>query len=101
MIPPVENLESRLLFALNPTPREQELLEMLNRMRTNPQAELNILTHTKNKDVLDALTFFNVDLTVLGQQFAKLKAVQPLAWDASLRGSAVAHSQAMLDADEQ
>ena len=68
----VENLERRLLFALNPTPREQELLEMLNRMRTNPQGELNILLHTKNKDVQDALSFFNVDLNVLAQQFAKL-----------------------------
>src|SRR5439155_8908079 len=28
-------------------------------------------------------------------------AVQPLAWDASLRGAALAHSQAMIDADEQ
>ena len=97
----VETLESRTLFALTITPREQELLEMLNRMRTNPQAEYNILTQTKNKDVQDALRFFNVNLTVLKQQFDKLTAVQPLAWDASLRGAALSHSQAMIDADQQ
>src|SRR5262245_20521376 len=97
----IENLEKRLLFALNPTAREQELLEMLNRMRTNPAAELNILTHTKNKDVLDALSFFGVDLNVLAQQWSKLVPVQPLAWNASLRNAAIDHSQAMIDADEQ
>ena len=97
----VENLEPRLLFALNPTPREQELLEMLNRMRLHPQAEYKILTGTKNQDVQDALNFFNVDLNVLSQQFAALKAVQPLAWNSALRDSAVLHSKAMLAADEQ
>jgi Ca2+-binding RTX toxin-like protein len=97
----VENLERRLLFALTITPREQELLEMLNRMRTNPQAEYNILTQTKNKDVLDAINFFGVNLTVLKQQFDALTPVQPLAWDASLRGAALGHSQAMITADSQ
>jgi len=97
----VETLENRTLFALDVTPREQELLEMLNRMRTSPQAEYNILTQTKNKDVLDAINFFHVDLTVLKQQFSQLTAVQPLAWDATLRKAALAHSQAMIDADEQ
>ncbi len=97
----VETLESRVLFALTITPREQELLEMLNRMRTNPQGELKILLNTKDADVQDALSFFNVNLTVLAQQFAKLTPAQPLAWDASLAGAAMAHSQAMIDADQQ
>ena len=97
----VETLESRVLFALTITPREQELLEMLNRMRTNPQGELKILLNTKDADVQDALSFFNVNLTVLAQQFAKLTPAQPLAWDASLNGAAMAHSQAMIDADQQ
>jgi Ca2+-binding RTX toxin-like protein len=97
----VENLESRLLFALTITPREQELLEMLNRMRTNPQGEYAILTQTKNKDVQDAISFFHVNLSVLKQQFSQLTPAQPLAWDASLRGAAMAHSQAMIDADQQ
>jgi uncharacterized protein YkwD len=97
----IETLEPRLLFALNPTPREQELLEMLNRFRTNPQGELTILLNTKNADVQDALNFFNVNLTTLKQQFAQLLPAQPLAWNASLRGAAIAHSNAMLAADEQ
>src|SRR6478609_6721521 len=97
----VENLESRTLFALTITPREQELLEMLNRMRTNPQGEYSILTQTKNQDVQDAISFFGVNLTVLQQQFSKLVPVQPLAWDASLRSAALLHSQAQIDADEQ
>src|SRR3954453_18325231 len=81
----LENLESRTLFALTITPREQELLEMVNRMRTAPQAELNILLQTKNTDVQAAMEFFGTDLTVLAQQFSKLTPAQPLAWDASLR----------------
>jgi Ca2+-binding RTX toxin-like protein len=97
----VENLEARLLFALNPTPREQELLEMLNRMRTHPQAEYKILTQTKNQDVLDALNFFNVDLKVLAQQFAALVPAQPLAWNSALRDAGILHSKAMLAADMQ
>src|SRR4051812_29632040 len=101
MYQPFESLESRTLFALTITPREQELLEMVNRMRTAPQAELNILPQTKNQDVQDALEFFGTNLTVLAQQFSNLTPAQPLAWDASLRKAAVAHSQAMLDADQQ
>src|SRR5947209_1684147 len=97
----VENLESRLLFTLDVSAREQELLEMLNRMRTNPQGEYAILTQTKNTDVQDALKFFNVNLTVLKQQFDALTSAPPVAWDASLRGAALAHSQKMIDVDQQ
>ena len=67
----LENLEKRLLFALNPTAREQELLEMLNRMRVNPAAELGILTQSSDPDVADALSFFDVDLAVLGFAFMR------------------------------
>jgi cysteine-rich secretory family protein/hemolysin type calcium-binding protein len=97
----VENLESRVLFAFNPTPREQELLEMVNRMRTNPAGELKLLIHSTDKDTNESLDFFNVNQTVLAQQFAKLKAVPPLAWNAELRNAAITHSKAMLAADEQ
>ena len=97
----VEKLEARRLFALNPTPSEQELLFMLNRFRADPQAEYNILTQTGDKDVQAAIDFFGVDLNVLKQQFSSLTAAQPLAWNASLRGAAIAHSDAMLAADEQ
>ena len=97
----VEPLESRTLFALNPTPAEQELLDLTNRMRTDPADELNLLIHSNNADVNSAISFFKVNLTVLAQQWASLTPIQPLAWNASLRGAAIAHTQAMLDADEQ
>ena len=95
-----ESLERRTLLAFNPTPQEQELLDLTNRMRQDPTDELNLLIHSSNADVNDAINFFKVNLTVLAQQWAKLTPVQPLAWNASLRGDHRAR-EAMLDADEQ
>ena len=81
----VENLEARLLFALDPSAREQEMLEMLNRFRGNPAAELNLLIHSTDTHVNDALSFFNVDLKVLASQWSKLTPAPPLAWNAALQ----------------
>ncbi|HEX3358812.1 MAG TPA: CAP domain-containing protein [Tepidisphaeraceae bacterium] len=98
---PFESLENRLLMTFNPSGREQEMLQLVNRMRTNPAAELNLLTQSNNADVNNAINFFHVNLKVLAQQWAKLTPVAPLAWNANLYNSATGHSQMMIAKDQQ
>src|SRR5437899_1411017 len=94
----VHSLEPRVLLSFDPTAREQELLELLNRMRQDPADELPLLINSSDGDVNSAISQFHVNKTVLAQQWASLTAQQPLAWNESLYDSARAHSQAMLDA---
>jgi Ca2+-binding RTX toxin-like protein len=97
----LESLECRTLLAVNPSGREQEMLELTNRMRMNPQAELNLLINSGDADVNSAVSYFKVNKTVLAQQWSSLTPVPPLAWNSSLQDAARLHSQAMLDADMQ
>ena len=104
----IEQLETRLVPALNPTGLEQEMLEMVNRMRANPSAELGILTdglgtpaHSADPDINGALQYFNVNGSVLSAQWSTLSAVPPLAWNESLQDAAAGHNLAMIAADEQ
>ena len=97
----LERLESRWLLAIDPTPREQEMLELINRMRTNPGPELNLLTKSKDADVNAAIAFFKVNMTVLASQWSKLTAMPALSWNDKLYGTARAHSQLMVTKDTQ
>jgi hypothetical protein len=97
--PRLEALEDRTLLAAGI--QEEYALELINRLRTNPQAELPLLLNSTDPDVQNALSFFHVDRTVLAQQWASLTPVQPLAWNDILAGTAVAHSQLMNQFDEQ
>ncbi len=89
----------------NPTAQEQEFLELINRMRTAPVAELNLLLNSNDpaiKASIDgALAFFKTDLTTLKSQWTSLIEVAPLAWSDALNNSAAAHNQAMIVADTQ
>jgi hypothetical protein len=97
--PRLEALEDRTLLAAGI--QEEYALELINRLRTNPQAELPLLLNSTDPNVQNALTFFHVDRTVLAQQWASLTPVQPLAWNDILAGTAVAHSQLMNTDDQQ
>ena len=101
--------------AAEPTDDEQLMLEMINRMRWDPAAELHILTRinpgppatwqtpkSPDPDVAGALTFFNVDANLLAQQWAGLTPrVAPLAWNANLADAATFHSGRMIFHDDQ
>ncbi len=89
------------IFSLNPSGYEQEMLELVNRMRLNPAAELNYLLNSGNPDINSALSFFKVDRTVLANQWARLTAVQPLAWSGSLLNGAYNHNLLMIAQDSQ
>src|SRR5262249_30287364 len=82
-------------------PQEEYSLELLNRMRTNPAAELPLLLNSNDPDIRDALSFFHVDQQVLAQQWATLTPVPPLAWNDTLAGTALAHSRLMATDDQQ
>ncbi|MBE9098669.1 CAP domain-containing protein [Vacuolonema iberomarrocanum] len=94
-------------MAFNPTPAEQEMLELLNRMRMNPSAELNLLVNSldpigsADPDVDSAIRFFGVDGNVLASQWSQLTPVPPLAWNESLYNASRRHSQDMIDVDSQ
>ena len=108
----MESLEERVLFSLNPTGFEQEMLELINRMRMNPSDELEqifISTDpsssdyftTADSDVNLALNFFGVDDTTLFNQWASLTEAPPLAWNEALYDAALAHSNLMIAQDTQ
>lgn len=103
-----EPCEPRLLLAIDPTANEQHLLELLNRFRLNPAAELALLTtslgdpaRSANAAVDSALRFFNTSGTALAAQWAGLQAVQPLAWNEDLYEAAEFHTLQMIASDMQ
>ncbi|MGD1909836.1 MAG: DUF4114 domain-containing protein [Rivularia sp. (in: cyanobacteria)] len=85
----------------NPNALEQYMLELINRMRINPAAEYDILVNSTNPDIQSALSFFPVNLTELQSQWNQLQPAQPVAWSNNLHDSAVAHTQLMIDFDQQ
>lgn len=108
----MEALEDRLLFSMNPTGMEQQMLEMINRFRANPTEELGqifISTNpgdanffrTHDADVNAALDFFGVNATTLFSQFTNLQPSAPLAWNDALQAAATTHSNLMISLDTQ
>ncbi len=103
----IESLEVRRLMAFDPTGAEQELLQLTNQLRTNPQNEYSRLIKSTNPvtganpQITNALQFFGVNVNQLRTDLAALTAVAPVIWNESLYNSAGAHNQAMLAADQQ
>jgi uncharacterized protein YkwD len=85
----------------NPSAKEQYMLELINRMRTFPDSEYDLLVNSTNEDIQSALSYFQVDLNELRSQWDKLKSAQPVAWSNQLHESAVTHTQLMIDNDLQ
>ena len=102
-------------FAADPGNDEQLMLEMVNRMRWDPAAELHTLVNidpgppatwrspkSGDPDVAAALTYFRVDANALASQWAALAPrVAPLAWNGALHGAAAAHNAEMIRYDQQ
>ncbi|HEY7117985.1 MAG TPA: CAP domain-containing protein [Tepidisphaeraceae bacterium] len=98
----LETLESRtLLSAAGPTPREQQMLEFLNRLRAHPAQELPLILNSKDPDIQRALSFFKVDRKALANQWTSLSAVPPLAWNDQLAKAGKDHNQRMIASDQQ
>src|SRR6266496_2410529 len=90
----VEQLEDRITPSAGL--REQYMLELVNRMRENPAAELPILLNSSDPDVNSALAYFNVNRSVLQSQWNTLVPAPALAWNDNLASAALNHDSAML-----
>lgn len=77
----------------DPTPREQELLELVQRARSNPPAEGKIVV--SEDDVQSALQQFQIDKQQIIDAFAKIAPAPPLTFDPKLMESAKVHSEDM------
>src|SRR5271170_3278676 len=98
----LEPLEIRLMLsASDPSGDEQQTLELINRMRQNPAAELPLLENSTDPAVQEAFKFFNVNLTELATEWATLTPAPPLAWNADLATAALGHDQLMLQDNMQ
>ena len=93
---------------MDPTPLEQELMEHLNRMRLDPQGELDALFTSldplvaRDPDADEAINYFgDPTLEEILSDWASLSPVAPLTWNESLNESAVGHSQLMVQFDQQ
>jgi len=86
-----------------PTDFEQEMLELINRARTNPAGEYDALVGAmqENSDIAGALRFFGTDLGAFRQQIADIPAQAPVAWNTALATAAKTHTALMIDADTQ
>lgn len=103
-----ETLERRLLLTFDPSPFEQEMLELLNRFREDPEAELDHLLSSHpdpltafDSDVQNAIDFFEVDGAVLESQFQGLNPAPPLAWNEALADAGFNHNLLMIQHDLQ
>lgn len=97
-----------------PTNEEQLMVEMVNRMRSNPQAELAKLVNINTTPTIfwgnpkssdsstnNALSFFNVNATTLYNQWQLLTPAPPVAWNENLAVSSQTYSNLMITLDEQ
>lgn len=82
-----------------PSALEQEMMEMINRMRLDPAAELPRLINSSDPNVNSAINFFNVDLDVLETQWSSLSAVAPLAWSDTLKDVATGNNDYQVSID--
>ncbi len=98
----LESLESRRLLAFSPSADEQELLQLVNRFRTDPTGEFSrliaVTSPLRARDpVLQIdLDYAQVNGSVLQSQLAGLSAVPPLAWNEAIYNFAKSHNDKML-----
>ena len=101
--------------AADPSHEEQYWLELTNRFRADPVAELDRLVNydppvtgsaydnpSSDDDLIStALTFFDVKADMLRDQFNALTPAPPLAWSNDLHDSALRYASFVIDASSQ
>jgi uncharacterized protein YkwD len=101
--PVLETLEIRRLLAFDPTGAEQELLQLTNRIRTDPRGEFSRLFSSaapltaRDPSFQVELDFFNVNGAMLRNELAALTPVPPVAWNAEVVDFAKAHNARMIN----
>ena len=106
--PILEHLEPRMLLSASPSPFEQEMLWLINDMRTDPADHLDhfIIGYgtpalSSDDDINGALEDFNVAGSVLQSDWSTLTSTAPVAWSPLLDNAAEFHSQYMINEDAQ
>ncbi len=104
----VEPLEDRCLLSFDPTALSQELLFHTNRMRVDPQGELDVLFSSidpltaRDPSSQAAIEYFQDPTTAeILSEWASLTPTAPLSWNESLYNAAMGHSQLMQQYDVQ
>lgn len=103
----IEYLEARIVLSFDPSGLEQEMFQLVNRFRTDPQAELSLLVDRLNPisspkaDINQQLVSWGVDGNVLATQWQTLQPAPPLAWNEAVYDAAHVHTQAMIAHDDQ
>lgn len=94
-------------MTIKPDAYEQLTLELINQARMDPGGEFaRLITNAGTStavqpNITNAIQQFNVNMTVLQQQFNGLTAAAPLAWSDQLSQSATTHSQLMINFNQQ
>jgi uncharacterized protein YkwD len=102
-------ISTGIASAAVPSNDEQYFLEITNRMRLNPSAELGILTNinpgspatwmfprSDESNTDNALQYFNTDPQLLTTQWANLVPAPPLAWNSNLHDAALYHANRVI-----
>jgi len=84
-----------------PTNDEQYLMEITNRCRANPLADINRIINSTDKNIQNALDYFDINSADLLTDFAAYTSKPPLAFNANLIAAARNHCQRMADYDYQ
>jgi|UniRef100_UPI0037836FB6 uncharacterized protein YkwD len=98
--------------AADPTADQQYWLELTNRFRSAPQAELEKLANfsspgvwgapqSNDASIAFALNYFGTSAVDLLSQFSTLTPAPPVAWSSALNVSASAYSNLMVTTDQQ
>jgi hypothetical protein len=75
-----------------PSAQEQVLLELINKARSNPAAEGQMLASVQDPEILRYYSHYGVNASKLQSDFASYSAKPPLAFNAKLMASSRAHS---------
>ena len=81
----------------DPIDEEQLYLEYINRARSNPPLEGQRLINTTDPDVVDAYNVLQIDLLLVGSQFAAIGTAPPLSMNEKLLAAARLHTQDMFE----
>lgn len=95
-----------------PTAEQQYVLELVNRLRMSPAAELEKLVNMSSPGVWGspmsddplvaaALSFYQVSASALAAQWGSLVAAPPVAWNDSLAAAGSLYSDLMINLDQQ
>src|SRR5258706_1399270 len=98
--PTLEPLDPRTLLS-GPSPREQQMLELINRLRLHPAAELPLILQSRDPDVQNALAFFHVDRAQLANDWTGLTPVAPLPWIDSIAKTDLTLTHQLLSTDKK